>query len=81
VLGLRGLKVQEHAQEMMVDLQRIEGDLGKFREDYSVLGKHLKNAGGSYEEGAKRLDKFHTRLGMLTEVKASIEKKEIHESL
>lgn len=80
VLGLRGLKVQEHAQHMMVDLQRIEGDLGRLREDYSVLGKHLKNAGGSYEEGAKRLDKVHTRLGMLTEVSTPV-KKELHEPL
>ncbi|MGZ3693516.1 MAG: DNA recombination protein RmuC [Bdellovibrionota bacterium] len=82
VLGLRGLKVQEHAQQMMVDLQRIEGDFSRFREDYTVLGKHIKNAGGSYEEGAKRLDKFNNRLGMLTEVKVALpEKKEIHESL
>jgi DNA recombination protein RmuC len=67
VLGLRGLKVQEHAQSMMRDLQRIEGDLGRFRDDFNVLGKHLKNAGGAYEEGAKRLDRFEQRVGSLTE--------------
>ncbi|MGE3260465.1 MAG: DNA recombination protein RmuC [Bacteriovoracia bacterium] len=81
VLGLRGLKVQEHAQQMMLDLQRIEGDLGRFREDYSVLGKHLKNAGGTYDEGAKRLDRFQGKLGMLTEVGGVPKKEEIHGSL
>lgn len=67
VLGLRGLKVQEHAQTMMRDLQRIEGDLGRFRDDFNVLGKHLKNAGGAFDESAKRLDKFSGRLESLTE--------------
>jgi DNA recombination protein RmuC len=68
VLGLRGLKVQEHARQMLGDLQRIEGDVNRFREDFSVLGKHLKNAGGSYEESSKRLEKFHGRLSLLNEV-------------
>ena len=67
VLGLRGLRVQEHAKQIIQDLQRIEGDLGKFRDDYAVLGKHIKNASGSYEEGNKRIDRFQQRFGMLTE--------------
>lgn len=67
VLGLRGMRVQEHAKQMLNDLQRIDGDLGKFREEYSVLGKHLKNAQGSYEESTKKLDKFHGRFEKITE--------------
>jgi DNA recombination protein RmuC len=67
VLGLRGLRVQEHAKQIMTDLQRVHGDLGRFRDDFTVLGKHLKNAAGSYEEGTKRLDKFEQRFSMLTE--------------
>lgn len=72
VLGLRGMRVQEHAKQIIQDLLRIEGDLGKFREDYSVLGKHLKNATGSYEESNKRLDKFQQKFNVLTEVKDRI---------
>ena len=68
ILGLKGMRVQEHAKQMIQDLQRIEGDLGKFRDDYAVLGKHLKNAGGAYDEGNKRLEKFQSRYAMLTEV-------------
>lgn len=68
VLGLRGLRVQEHAKQIMNDLQRVQGDLGRFRDDYNVLGKHLKNAAGSYEEGTRRLERFEQRFGMLTEV-------------
>ncbi len=67
VLGLKGLKIQESAKQIINDLSRLEGDLGKFRDDYSVLGKHLKNAASSYEEGTRRIDKFQQRYSMLTE--------------
>ncbi len=72
VLGLRGMRVQEHAKSMIQDLQRLDGDLGKFRDDFAVLGKHLKNAAGSYEEGNKRLDRFQNRFGTLTETRTQI---------
>lgn len=68
VTGLRGMRVQEHAKNILADLKRIEGDLGKFREDYAVLGKHLKNASGSYDESNKRLDKFQDKFVKVTEI-------------
>lgn len=68
VLGLKGLRVQEHAKQIINDLQRVEGDLAKFREDYTVLGKHLKNAQGSYEESTRRLDKFQNKVEKITDV-------------
>jgi DNA recombination protein RmuC len=68
VTGLKGMRVQEHAKQILADLKRIEGDMTKFREDYSVLGKHLKNATGSYEESSKRLDRFQGRFEKLTDV-------------
>lgn len=68
VTGLRGMRVQEHAKNILADLKRIEGDLGKFKEDYTILGKHLKNAAGSYEESNKRLDKFQDKFVRVTEI-------------
>lgn len=72
VLGLRGLKVQEHAQRITRDLQRLEGELTKFREEYGTLGRHLKNAHGSYDEGAKRIEKFQGRLELLAGVESPL---------
>lgn len=68
VTGLRGMRVQEHAKNILADLKRVEGDLGKFREDYTILGKHLKNASGSYDESNKRLDKFQDKFLKVTEI-------------
>jgi DNA recombination protein RmuC len=74
VLGLKGMRVQEHAKQIISDLQRVEGDLSKFREDYTVLGKHLKNAAGSYEESTRRLDKFQTKVEKITDVSERLAK-------
>lgn len=65
VLGLRGLRVETHAKKIAQDLSRLQGELGRFREEYGVLGRHLRNAAGSYEEGAKRIDKFDSRLAAI----------------
>jgi DNA recombination protein RmuC len=70
VLGLRGLKVETHARKISQDLQRLSGDLARFHTEYAVLGKHLKNAGGSYDEGTRRLEKFEGRLGAIAEPEA-----------
>lgn len=68
VTGLKGMRVQEHAKAILADLKTIEGDMNRFRDEYNVLGKHLKNASGSYEDSNKRLDKFQGKFEKLTEV-------------
>lgn len=70
VLGLRGLRVETHARKIAEDLQRLHGELGRFREEYGVLGRHLRNAAGSFEEGNKRLEKFEGRLGAIEAARA-----------
>jgi DNA recombination protein RmuC len=62
------MRVQEHAKAILADLKTIEGDMNRFRDEYNVLGKHLKNAAGSYEDSNKRLDKFQGKFEKLTEV-------------
>jgi DNA recombination protein RmuC len=73
VLGLRGLRVEQHARALTQDLQRLSGELARFSHDYGVLGKHLKNAAGSYDEGTRRLDKFQLRLFSLADPKSASE--------
>ncbi len=62
VLGLRGLKVEERAQEIIDSLSRLKGDLNRFRGDFETVGTHLKNASNRYDEAEKRLAKFEDRL-------------------
>ena len=62
VLGLKGLKVEERAKEIVQYLSRLQGDFLKFRDDFSVLGKHLGHAQSSYQSTDKRLEQFGERL-------------------
>lgn len=62
VLGLKGMKVEERAKEIIQYLSRLRGDFGKFRYYFGLLGKHLNHAQASYQSTEKRLEQFGQRL-------------------
>ena len=62
VLGLKGMKVEERAKEIIQYLSRLRGDFGKFQDDFGLLGKHLGHAQTSYQSTEKRLEQFGQRL-------------------
>jgi DNA anti-recombination protein RmuC len=47
---------------MIQHLKRLQGDFQRFRDDFDVLGKHLGNTRGKYEDAAKRLERFGEKL-------------------
>ncbi len=61
-LGLRGLEIEENAREIVGHLDRLKGDFGRFKEDFSLVGKHLGNARGKFEDAERRLDRFEDKL-------------------
>lgn len=62
VLGLKGMKIEERAKEIIHYLSRLQGDFGKFRDEFVILGKHLTHAQSSYQSADRRLDQFAQRL-------------------
>lgn len=67
VLGLRGMQIEQHAQEVMAYCAQLQTDFGRFRDDFNVIGTHLKNAGQKYADAEKRLDRFETKLEQATD--------------
>ena len=65
VLGLRGLKIEEGAQEILAHLSRLQGDLDRFKKDFELVGGHLENARNRYEEAYHKLGRFEDRLAQL----------------
>ncbi|MGH7831733.1 MAG: DNA recombination protein RmuC, partial [Candidatus Binatia bacterium] len=61
-LGLKGMKIEERAKEIIQYLSRLEGDFARFREEFSVLGKHVGHAQSSFQSAEKRLDQFGQKL-------------------
>jgi DNA recombination protein RmuC len=62
VLGLKGMKIEERAKEVMQYLGRLEGDFGRFKDEFTLVGKHLGHAQSSFQAADKRLDQFGQKL-------------------
>ncbi len=61
-LGLRGLQIEKSAKMIINNLSRLQGEIGKVRDAFEVLGTHFDNARKKYEEADKRLTQFEDRL-------------------
>jgi DNA recombination protein RmuC len=61
-LGLRGLQIEKHAEEVMAYCAQLQRDFARFKEDFDVVGKHLGNAHTKYGEAERRLDRFEGKL-------------------
>ena len=67
LLGLRGMKVEERAQEILGELSRLRGDFAKIQDNFRILGRHLSNASGSFTETDKRMSKLDDKLAQIEE--------------
>jgi len=61
-LGLKGLKIEENAKAILKNLSTLSIEIGKFKDDFDVLGNHLFNASSKYSDSQKRLDRFQDKL-------------------
>ena len=64
-IGLRGLRVEKYARQILADLTRLKGDFDSFHEHFRVLGTHLRRARDKYEDGQSSLDRFEDKLSSL----------------
>lgn len=61
-LGLRGLEIEENARHIIDQLGRLKIDFGRFKEDFTMVGKHLSNSRTKFEDAEKRLTRFEDKL-------------------
>jgi DNA recombination protein RmuC len=62
VLGLKGMKVETRAKEIIRYIGRLQGDFARFRDDFDLVGKHLGHAQSSYQSADKRIEQFGQKL-------------------
>jgi DNA recombination protein RmuC len=62
ILGLKGLKIEEHAKEIQTLLVGLGKDLKEFQEDFRLVGRHINDARNRFDEARTRLEKFSFRL-------------------
>ena len=66
VLGLRGMQIEEHANEVLTYVAELDKDFGRFKEDFELVGTHLGRAQSKFADADKRLDKFAGKLERAT---------------
>ena len=62
VLGLRGLKIESSAREILNCLGQLGQDFRKFYEEFDKLGSHLTVSKTTYERAQRRLERFQQQL-------------------
>lgn len=65
LLGLRGLKIEESAQEILRAIGGLSGEIERFRQEFTTIGKHIEDASKKFGEGARRLQKVQDAVGHL----------------
>ena len=72
--GLQGQIIRDNIKDVLANLSRLKEDMSNFREDFRVLGSHLKNARDRYEDSDRRLERFSERLHSVQNLIISSEK-------
>ena len=80
-LGLKGMQIEQRAHEVMAYVAQLQGDFGRFREDFQVVGKHIGNAQSKFAEAEKRLDRLDTKLERAAETEDEIEPASVAQEL
>ncbi|MCL1836457.1 MAG: DNA recombination protein RmuC [Treponema sp.] len=66
VYGLKGFKIEQEAKTILGELSQVQDRFGKFYTDFSLVGKHLSNALGKYNDSSKSAEKLNDQVGRIT---------------
>jgi DNA recombination protein RmuC len=72
VFGLKGLKIEQEAKTILGELSQVQARFKKFFDDYDVVGKHLNNAVGKFNETSKSADKLNEQMNRKTKQKTEL---------
>jgi DNA recombination protein RmuC len=61
-MGLKGLKIEKNAQMIRQHLSQLITSLELFENDFITVGKHLTNAKAKYDDAARKIEQFNSRL-------------------
>lgn len=71
LVGLRGMRIEQQAREILSYLSQVRHDFKRFSDDYSMIGRHLTNAKNRFDDSSRHLDKFQNRLEQIEKIQAT----------
>jgi len=66
VLGLKGLKIEQEAKNILGELSQVQDKFGKFFNDYNLVGKHISAAVNKYTDSEKSAGKLNDQINKIT---------------
>jgi DNA recombination protein RmuC len=72
VLGLKGFKIEQQAKLIMNELSKVQSGFADFFSDFTLVGKHLKNASSKYDDSAKKAERFNDRIAEITGIRSEL---------
>lgn len=75
--GLKGLRIEKAAQEILNHINQLEMDLAKSLTEFEKVGTHLKNAQSAYDRNLRQWIGLKENLVALSAIKESENKQEI----
>jgi DNA recombination protein RmuC len=72
VFGLKGFRVEQQAKAIIGELSRVQSAFRDFYTDFSIMGRHIKNASSKFDDSVKRADSFNEQIIKLTGVKSDL---------
>ncbi len=70
-MGLKGMKVEENAKNILKGLSALSQDMDRFSQEFNVLGGHIQNSRTKYEDSLKRLERLNEKLSNVQGLKDS----------
>lgn len=64
--GLKGLQIEQKAKDILNGLATVQNQLTIFEDEYSITGRHLRNALSSYERSQKQVEKINEKIASFT---------------
>lgn len=72
VYGLKGFKIEQEAKTILGELSKVQDRFLKFYSDYNLVGKHLANALGKYNDSEKSAEKINDQVSRITGQKTEL---------
>lgn len=60
--GLKGMRIEEKAKQITKEVSLIQENFKKFREDYEILGRHIRDAHSKYDALNSQSEKINEKL-------------------
>jgi DNA recombination protein RmuC len=72
VYGLKGFRIEAEAKIILGELSKVQEKFGKFYSEYNLVGKHLTNAIGKYNDSEKNAEKLNDQINRITGQKTEL---------